>query len=293
VAIHIRSQQAASKAKADLKRWPSSSRLMPKHAGTRGLGSRGMSEGGTLDAAGVNRDLTRHVVAAGERLGFEVVTENPVPGARLDVVWAWRPPTPIPQFDGTIPVVRFEIESSGRTREHVKGDFLNLQDAGVALCVIVLAGSSEKDASLRRFAHALVDRPGTKVLIWTEHDIAALAQGRPSGELPTNVLHDAEGPHVQEPEGERVGPAGPAHQHTDKDRPLWEWLVGQQRRRITVTFSDIEGVLGFPLPDSCRSHAPHWYSYDGSAVARAIIDAAWRARQVQLNSGTVTFVPQQ
>jgi len=47
----------------------------------------------------------------------------------------------------------------------VKGDLLNLQDAGVALGVIVLAGSEEKDESLRRFAQALVDRPGARVLI--------------------------------------------------------------------------------------------------------------------------------
>jgi len=105
-------------------------------------------------------------------------------------VWCWRPLTPISHFDGTVPVVGFEIESSWRSRKHVKGDFLNLQDSGVALGVIVLAGSGEKD-DLRRFAHALVDRPGTKVLIWTDDDVRALSEGKPAAELPINVIEEA------------------------------------------------------------------------------------------------------
>jgi hypothetical protein len=253
-----------------------------------------MTEEEALGAATVNRELTRHIVEAGRGLEFDVVTEYPIPGARLDVVWCWRPLTPIPHFDGTVPVVGFEIESSWRSRKHVKGDFLNLQDSGVALGVILLAGSGEKDDSLRRFAHALVDRPGTKVLIWTNDGVRALSEGKPAAELPINVIEEA-GEDKPLPLGS-TEPGGAPRQsrqsHTGKYRPLWEWLVRQDRRPISVTFSDIERVLGFQLPDSCRSHVPHWHSYDGSAVARAIIDAGWRARQVQLNSGTVTFVPE-
>jgi hypothetical protein len=73
-----------------------------------------------------------------------------------------------------VPVVGFEIESSWRTRKHVKGDLLNLQDAGVGLGVIVLAGTEIKDDALRRFAELLVDRPGPTVLIWTADDVRAL-----------------------------------------------------------------------------------------------------------------------
>src|SRR5947209_6913059 len=89
----------------------------------------------------LNVELTGLVVDAGKRLGFDVETEYPVPGGRLDVVWSTRPSSPIPHFDGAIPVVGFEIESSWRSRKHVKGDLINLQDCGVALGVIVLAGS--------------------------------------------------------------------------------------------------------------------------------------------------------
>lgn len=173
----------------------------------------------------------------------------------------------------------------------MKGDLLNLQDAGVALGVIVLAGSGDKDESLRRFAQALVDRPGTRVLIWTEGDVHALIDRKLSTELPF-LLVDAENTANERAEFEEAAILSAQQDHSGKYRPLWEWLLRQDHRPISVSFADIEGVLGFQLPDSCRSYPAHWHSYSGSAVARAIIDAGWRAHQVQVNAGTVTFVPQ-
>jgi hypothetical protein len=51
---------------------------------------------------------------------------------------------------------------------------------------------------------------------------------------------------------------------------------------MSVTFAEVEEVLGFPLPNSCRNHVPHRHSDEGSAVARAIIDAGWKASRVNL-----------
>jgi hypothetical protein len=79
-----------------------------------------------------------------------------------------------PRFVGAIPVAGFEIESSWRTRKHVKGDLLNLQDAGVALGVF--AGADTRDDSLRRFAETLVDRPGPTMLVWKR--VRALGTGQ-------------------------------------------------------------------------------------------------------------------
>lgn len=72
-------------------------------------------------ASELNRELTRLLSSAGERFGFAVVCEYPVKGGRLDVVWTWSPRTPIPGLANAVPVVGFEIESSWRTRKHVKG----------------------------------------------------------------------------------------------------------------------------------------------------------------------------
>lgn len=215
-------------------------------------------------------------------MGFEVQTEYPIPGGRLDVVWLLKPLGPIPHFDGALPIVAFEIESSWRSRKHVKGSLLNLHDCGASLGVIVLAGSSKADDSLRQFARQLVDRPGGKVLIWTEADLRALANGTVVTDLSITVDERIEGEEM-----ERI-PA--AKEHKGKYRPLWEWLRNQERRPITVTFADVERILGNPLPDSARSHQAFWHGHSHPA-GRAIIDAGWRARQTNLNAGTLTFVP--
>jgi hypothetical protein len=239
------------------------------------------------DASALNRELTRLLADVGERMGFSAVTEFTVDGGRLDVVWTWDPVTPIPGLVGSLPVIGFEIESSWRTRKHVKGDLLNLQDAGVALGVIVLAGADARDESLRRFATSLVDRRGTRVLIWTEKDVRALAAGqsRPSAIETESVRAAAR---ASASGGETVGGGV---EHTGKYRALWSWLRAQDRAPITLTFTDLERRAGVVLPDSCRNHLPHWYGYQGSAVARAIIDAGWHASNVDLNAGSVMLVP--
>ena len=62
-----------------------------------------------------------------------------------------------------------------------------------------------------------------------------------------------------------------------------------EAKKQGTTLAGVECVLGFPLPPSSRRHLPHWYGYDNTAVGRAIRDAGWRARRVNLESETVTF----
>lgn len=66
--------------------------------------------------------------------------------------------------------------------------------------------------------------------------------------------------------------------HTGKYRPLWEWLRARSTAYEEMSFAQVEDILGFPLPPSAYNHAAHWSGYEGSAVARAIADAGWRAR---------------
>jgi hypothetical protein len=236
------------------------------------------------DASELNRELTHLLTAVGDQFGFSVVCEYPVRGGRLDVVWTWNPPSPIPGLVTAVPVVGFEIESSWRTRKHVKGDLLNLQDAGVGLGVIVLAGDSDKDESLRRFAELLVDRPGSQMLVWTAGDVRALAD-KSHIETPAHTafplaVENATGPPDAAPAASSIASAS----HTGKYSPLHRWLQTHERTTMSVTFAEVEEVLGFPLPNSCRNHVPHWHSYEGSAVARAIIDAGWKASRSTLTN---------
>lgn len=94
-----------------------------------------------------------------------------------------------------------------------------------------------------------------------------------------------------EPEPADPEPVQPQlDEHKGKYAALFAWLKAQEAPEFSTTFGAIEDVLGFSLPPSSRDHLPHWYGYDGSAVARAVIDAGWRASNVNLTAGTVTFI---
>ncbi len=95
---------------------------------------------------------------------------------------------------------------------------------------------------------------------------------------------------LSRPSGQPTSSDVEVRDHSGKYRPLWEWLCRQQSDAITITFAEIEEILGFGLPASSRRHAPHWYGYEGSAVARAIRDAGFKAKKVRLGSETVEFV---
>jgi len=91
----------------------------------------------------------------GREAGWETEREYPVPGGRVDLAWLWRPDSALPGVAATLPVVGFEIESSSRTRKHVKGDMVNLIALQASLGVIVLLGL-EDDVGLLRHTESLV-----------------------------------------------------------------------------------------------------------------------------------------
>lgn len=230
-------------------------------------------------ASDINRELTDALVEAGRRRGFQVMTEYPVPGGRLDVVWCCDVDMAVVGVEGPVPVVAFEIESSWRTRKHVKGDLLNLIDSGASVGIIVLAGTDVKDESLVNFARSLVERRGPDVRIWTADDVRALTEAGEHGETA----------HVADEAPDGIEHKSTLAQHSGKYVELWRWLVAETRNELTVTFQELEDRIGTPLPPSCRKHEAHWLGYKGTAIGRAIRDAHWRASQVNLELETVTL----
>lgn len=226
------------------------------------------------EASKRGREATRQLVAIGERFGYDAETEVAVPGGRIDVVWFVSAPSAL-SGDGRLPLAGFEIESSWRTRKHIKGDYLNLLDLGAAVGVIVLLGEGNDVEATRRFARALVDRPGSPVLVWDADDLAKI----------DGPAREGGGPAVTSaPDQPSSEPSrGPTSQHRGKYAELWRWLRGQSDDQLRLSFEQIEEIIGAPLPASCRAYAAHWHSYDGSAVARAILDAGWRATDVSLS----------
>jgi len=137
-----------------------------------------------------------------------------------------------------------------------------------------VALAKERAAELRTLADELLDR--------VVNDCRAAGVGWEEVGL---VLAD---PPVTPVAPEAQHPA--RREHHGKYQALYHWLRDRDDDLFATTFGEIEAVLGFPLPASCRAHLPHWYGYEGSAVARAIIDAGWRARNVDLANESLLLV---
>ena len=75
-----------------------------------------------------------------------------------------------------------------------------------------------------------------------------------------------------------------------KYEPLHAYLAGLDDDRWRASFADVETILGFPLPDSARTHAAWWSnSKQSSAAAWVWLDQGWRTEKLDLVAGRVTF----
>jgi hypothetical protein len=77
-------------------------------------------------------------------------------------------------------------------------------------------------------------------------------------------------------------------------QPLQQHLAQQTSRELPMTFEEIEGVIGSPLPASARSHRPWWSNNHGTNPAAQ----AWRAAgrktaRVDMAAERVVFVKEE
>lgn len=103
-----------------------------------------------------------------------------------------------------------------------------------------------------------------------------------NGTAPAAVVSDEQTPQVDE---ERV----PGE---SRYTPLAEYLyqLPANRSRVTLTFSEIERIIGGPLPASAHEYRA-WWSNDTSRQAQAEqwLSAGWRTDEVDQTRGFVTF----
>lgn len=84
--------------------------------------------------------------------------------------------------------------------------------------------------------------------------------------------------------------------YTGKYFPLSHHLAALAVSRWDATFEEIEAILGFPLPDSARTHNPSWANQSGGghtqtkAWTEAWQSVGWRTANVRPAEGRVTFV---
>jgi len=101
---------------------------------------------------------------------------------RIDLVWYKEIPINLPQTTTRkFPLVGFEIESSWRTRKHIKGDILNFQSLKAPLGIILQQTSAEDNANdvtnlIRNVQDFLKELGTNNILIWTNEDLTKLGE---------------------------------------------------------------------------------------------------------------------
>ena len=73
-----------------------------------------------------------------------------------------------------------------------------------------------------------------------------------------------------------------------KYEPLSEFLVSLNEDELNIAFSEIEVILGFPLPASAYTHRP-WWANGGHTQASAWLNAGYKVVQVDFRAHTVNF----
>jgi len=109
--------------------------------------------------------------------------------------------------------------------------------------VIVLLGDGEDVDATRRFASILVDRPGPRILVWSERDVDMLMQETmASSAAPNPSALTASQPSAQA-------------EHAGKYRALWTWLRTLPGDRVPATFEQIEEITGCRPCHECHARA--------------------------------------
>ena len=104
-------------------------------------------------------------------------------GGRVDLVWYHTFEPNIQHLDPKLPMVGFEIETSWRTRKHIKGDIFNLLELSPALGVILFLSKGFRDDSQLRgnvdAAKRYVSRFSgfSRILVWTDRDVEKIYLG--------------------------------------------------------------------------------------------------------------------
>jgi hypothetical protein len=71
--------------------------------------------------------------------------------------------------------------------------------------------------------------------------------------------------------------------------PLGDYLVKQYKVSVSLTFKEIEQILGFPLPPSAYNHRAWWANSLSHPQAGSWVKVGWRVSKVNIEKNTVFF----
>lgn len=75
-----------------------------------------------------------------------------------------------------------------------------------------------------------------------------------------------------------------------KYQPLENYLKNMNKTHVTMSFSDIESVIGDHLPPSARKHRAWWSNNpSNSVITYAWLAAGYKTSAVNIEAGTLVF----
>ena len=75
-----------------------------------------------------------------------------------------------------------------------------------------------------------------------------------------------------------------------KYRPLGDYLVKQHEVTVSLTFQQIERILGFALPPSAYTHRAWWANSLSHPQAGSWLNVGWKVSKVNMEKKTVLLV---
>jgi len=112
-----------------------------------------------------------------KKIGLTQEKEVATKGGRVDLVWYQNFENKIPYIGEKIPLIGFEIETSKRTRKHLKGDLLNLMELNPSLGVLLFLSQGFKTESelrgnleaAKKYAESIIGL--SNIQIWTDENV--------------------------------------------------------------------------------------------------------------------------
>jgi hypothetical protein len=131
----------------------------------------------TLSLTDIYNEIADKLQRIGTKLGFKAENSVRIEGGEIDHVWFIDFGKALPYFGSKIPITGFEIETSWRTRKHIKGDIFNLISLNSAYGVVLFLKQGFRNESqfrgnteaAKRYAESLYGRG--KIFVWSEEDV--------------------------------------------------------------------------------------------------------------------------
>ncbi len=85
---------------------------------------------------------------------------------------------------------------------------------------------------------------------------------------------------------------GDSSKGSRKYRFLSEYLTNSNQKSVTLTFTEIEKILQFNLPDSARNHRPFWANTTTHSIALSWLSVGYETVSVNMEKEIVVFEKQ-